>query len=48
MNNLFTEKTIKVALGFNDDKRLRSFNRVRSYPYGTSAVSMQRRIATMC
>ena len=48
MNNLFTEKPIKVALGFNDDKRLPWFNRVRSYPYGTSAASMQRRIAIIC
>lgn len=48
MHNVFTEKNNKVALSFNDEERLQSFNRVRSYPYGKSAASMKRRIATIC
>ena len=33
-HNVFTEKVNKIAIIFNDDKR-QSFNRVKSYPYGT-------------
>ena len=48
MHYVFTENTNKFALRFHDDKRLRSFNRIRPYPYGTSAASMLRRTATIC
>ena len=36
----------KIALKNNDDKRLRSFNGITTYPYGTSAfmVCIERRI----
>ena len=37
VHNVFTEKINKIALSFNDDKRLQAFDRVKSYPYGTSA-----------
>ena len=35
-NNLLTEKVNKNSLSFNDDKILRSFNKVKLYPYGTN------------
>ena len=34
--NVFTEKVNYIALSFNDDKRLQSFNKVKSCAYGTS------------
>ena len=30
------KKINKITLSFNHDKKLRSFNNVKSYPYGTS------------
>ena len=34
VHNVFTENDKKIALIFNDDKRLQSFHRVKSYIYG--------------
>ena len=36
-HNLYTEEINKIALRSNDDKRLKTFDRITSYPYGTSA-----------
>ena len=36
LHNVFTDKVNKMALRSNDDKRLQSFSRVKSYPYKTS------------
>ena len=36
-HNVYTEEINKVALGSNDGKRLQTFDRIASYPYGTSA-----------
>ena len=36
-HNLYTEEINKIALSSNDDKRLKTFDRITSYPYGTSA-----------
>ena len=36
-HDLYTEEINKIALSSNDDKRLQTFDRVISYPYGTSA-----------
>ena len=36
VHNVYAEK-IKIALSSDDDKRLQTFDRIRSYPYGTSA-----------
>ena len=36
-HNVFTEKVNKIALSFNDDKRLQSFYKVKSYPSVSSA-----------
>ena len=35
-HNLYTEEINKIALSSNDDKRLQTFDRITSYPYGTS------------
>ena len=36
-HNVYTEEVNKIALKSNDDKRLQKFDRITSYPYGTSA-----------
>ena len=33
---MFTEQVTKITLRFNDDLRLQSFNKVKSYLHGTS------------
>ena len=35
-----TEEVNKIALSADDDKRLQTFNRVTTYPYGTPAVKV--------
>ena len=35
-HNVYTGEVNKVALSSNDDKRLQTFDRITSYPYGTS------------
>ena len=34
--NVYTQEVNKIALSSNDDKRLQTFDRITSYPYGTS------------
>ena len=34
---VYTEEVNKIALSSNDDKRLQSFNKVTTHPYGTNA-----------
>ena len=36
-HDVHTEEVNKIALSSNDDKRLQTFDRITSYPYGTSA-----------
>ena len=36
-HNVYTEEINKIALSSSYDKRLQTFNRITSYPYGTSA-----------
>ena len=36
-HDVYTEEVNKVALSSNDDKRLQTFDRITSYPYGTNA-----------
>ena len=36
-HNVYTEEINKIALRSNDDKRLQTYDRITSYPYGTSA-----------
>ena len=33
-HNVYTEEVNKIALSSNDDKRLQTYDRVTSYPYG--------------
>ena len=35
--NVYTEEVNKTALSSNDDKRLQTYDRIKSYLYGTSA-----------
>ena len=34
---VYTEEINKITLNSNDDKRLQTYDRITSYPYGTSA-----------
>ena len=34
---VYTEEVNKITLSSNDDKRLQTFDRIRTYPYGTKA-----------
>ena len=34
--NAYSEKINKISLSRNDDKRLQTFDRITSYPYGAS------------
>ena len=36
-HNVYTEEINKIALSSNDDKRLQTYDRITSYPYGISA-----------
>ena len=36
-HNVYTEEVNKIALSSNDDKKLQTYDRITSYPYGTSA-----------
>ena len=39
-HNIYTIEINKIALSSNDDKRLQTFDRVTTYPYGTPAVKV--------
>ena len=34
---MYPEEVNKIAISSNDDKRLQTFDRVTTYPYGTNA-----------
>ena len=36
-HNVYTEEINKIALSSNDDKRLQTFDRITTYPYGINA-----------
>ena len=36
-HDVYTEEVNKIALSSNNDKRLQTFDRITSYPYGASA-----------
>ena len=36
----YTEEVNKIALSSNDDKRLQTFDRIRTYPYGANAFKV--------
>ena len=35
-HDVYTEEVNKIALSRNDDKKLQTFNKITTYPYGTS------------
>ena len=39
-HKVYTEEVNKIALSSNDDKRLQTFDRVTTYPYGTNAFKV--------
>ena len=39
-HKVYTEEVNKIALSSNDDKRLQTFNRVTTYPYGTNVFKV--------
>ena len=39
-HDVYTEEVNKIALNSNDDKRLQTFDRVTTYPYGTNAFKV--------
>ena len=39
-HNVYTEEVNKIALNSNDDKRLQTFDRVTTYPYGSNAFKV--------
>ena len=38
--DVYTEKVNKIALSSNDDRRLQTFDRLTTYPYGTNAFKV--------
>ena len=39
-HNVCTEQINKIALSSNDNKRLRTFDKITTYPYGTNAFKV--------
>ena len=39
-HKVYAEKINKIALSSNDDKRLQTFDRITTYPYGTNAFKV--------
>ena len=39
-HDVYTEEVNKIKLSSNDDKRLQTFDRIRTYPYGTNAFKV--------
>ena len=37
---MYTEEINKIALSSNDDKRLQTFDKITTYPYGTNAFKV--------
>ena len=39
-HNVYTEQINKIDLSSNDDKRLQTFDKITTYPYGTNAFKV--------
>ena len=39
-HEVYTEEINKIALSSNDDKRLQTSDRIKTYPYGTNAFKV--------
>ena len=40
-DNVYTEQINKIALSSNDDKRLQTFDKITTYPYGKNAFRVR-------
>ena len=38
--DVYTEKVNKIALSYNDDKRIQTYNRIETYPYAKNAFKV--------
>ena len=41
-HDVYTEENNNIALSSNDDKKLQTFDRITSYPYGTSVGKVRK------
>ena len=39
-HDVYIEEVNKIALSANDDKRLQTYDRIKTYPYGTNAFKV--------
>ena len=39
-HDVYTEEVNKIALSSNDDKRLQTFDKITTYPYGTNTLKI--------
>ena len=39
-HNIYTEQINEIALSSNNDKRLQTFDKITTYPYGTNAFKV--------
>ena len=39
-HDVYTEDVNKIALSANDDKRLQTYDKIETYPYGTNAFKV--------
>ena len=39
-HDVYTEEVNKIALSTNDDKRLQTYDKIETYPYGTNAFKV--------
>ena len=39
-HDVYTEEINKITLSSNDDKRLQTFDKIKTYPYGTNAFKV--------
>ena len=39
-HDVYTEEVNRIALSSNDDKRLQTFDKITTYPYGTNAFKV--------
>ena len=39
-HNVYVEEINKISLSSNDDKRLQTFDKITTYPYGTNAFKV--------
>ena len=40
LHNVCTEEVNKIAISSNDDKRLQTYDKITTYPYGTNAFKV--------